>query len=32
VEGHLLRACRRVGAGSRAELAAIMRGGPSASP
>ncbi|MGH3641333.1 MAG: LuxR C-terminal-related transcriptional regulator [Mycobacterium sp.] len=28
VEGHLLRACRRVGAGSRAELAAIMRGGP----
>jgi DNA-binding CsgD family transcriptional regulator len=28
VEGHLLRACNRVGAGSRAELAAIMRGGP----
>lgn len=29
VEGHLLRAYRRVGAGSRAELAAIMRSGPS---
>jgi DNA-binding CsgD family transcriptional regulator/tetratricopeptide (TPR) repeat protein len=28
VEGHLLRACRRVGAASRADLAAIMRGGP----
>lgn len=28
VEGHLLRACKRVGAASRAELAAIMRAGP----
>lgn len=28
VEGHLLRTCKRVGAASRAELAAIMRAGP----
>lgn len=28
VEGHLYRACKRVGASSRTELAAIMRAGP----
>ncbi len=28
VEGHILRACQRVGASSRAELARIMRAGP----
>ncbi|OBF13007.1 LuxR family transcriptional regulator [Mycobacterium sp. ACS4331] len=28
VEGHILRACQRVGATSRAELARIMRAGP----
>jgi DNA-binding NarL/FixJ family response regulator len=28
VEGHLYRACQRVGATSRADLAAIMRAGP----
>jgi DNA-binding CsgD family transcriptional regulator len=28
VEGHLYRACQRVGAGSREELAAIIRAGP----
>ena len=29
VEGHLYRACQRVGAQSRSDLAAIMRAGPS---
>ncbi|MFA5709631.1 helix-turn-helix transcriptional regulator [Mycolicibacterium sp.] len=28
VEGHLYRACQRVGASSRSDLAAIMRAGP----
>ena len=28
VEGHLYRACRRVGAESRGDLAAMMRAGP----
>jgi DNA-binding NarL/FixJ family response regulator len=28
VEGHLYRACQRVGAKSRTDLAAIMRAGP----
>ena len=28
VEGHLYRACQRVGATSRSDLAAIMRAGP----
>ncbi|MGH3674683.1 MAG: LuxR C-terminal-related transcriptional regulator [Mycobacterium sp.] len=32
VEGHLYRACQRVGANSREELAAIMRAGPAAGP
>jgi DNA-binding CsgD family transcriptional regulator len=31
VEGHLYRACQRVGANSREELAAIIRKGPAAS-
>lgn len=30
VEGHLYRACQRVGASSRSDLAAIMRAGPGA--
>jgi DNA-binding CsgD family transcriptional regulator len=30
VEGHVYRACQRVGANSREELAAIARRGPSA--
>ena len=30
VEGHLYRACQRVGASTREELAAILRAGPKA--
>ena len=32
VEGHVYRACRQVGAASRADLAAIMRAGPGRRP
>lgn len=32
VEGHVYRACQRVGANSREELAAIMRAGPAGRP
>jgi DNA-binding CsgD family transcriptional regulator/tetratricopeptide (TPR) repeat protein len=32
VEGHLYRACQRVGANSRDELAAIIRAGPAGNP
>ena len=31
VEGHLYRACQRVGANSREELAVIIKAGPAAS-